>query len=164
MGLLKRSMVVAISLLSFCAFANAADSPPPFTLTISGPGSVVVGDEIKIAAVLKNLSKQTVRISEGVQHKILVHAAGGEQLHPKPGDRVFAGSFGFLSLAPGETSPSQYIIVSGDHGGEYDVNKPGKYVVRVQRSLEDAGYPKGTVVESNKITIKVVPKKADAPK
>jgi len=152
---LQRSAAVLIFLPLVCAPANATDKLP-FTLTISGPESGTVGDEIRISAVLKNLSNQTVQIEWGIQHTVLIHAENGEEPRPKPGLRVYAGSTGRLSLAPGQTS-LQYVIVSGEHG-DYDLSKPGKYVVRLQRPMDDAGYPKGSVIESNPIIITIVPK------
>jgi hypothetical protein len=146
---------VPIVLSLVCASANAADKLP-FTLTISGPDSVTVGDEIKINAVLRNVSNQTAGITWGVRHIVLIHDEKGDTPLPKPGLRLWAGSSGHLSLAPGQTS-SQYIVVSGERS-EYELTRPGKYVVQLQRPMDDVGYPEGSVVESNKITITIVPK------
>lgn len=153
---LLRSLTVLFFMPLVCASANAAEKPP-FTLTISGPESATVGDEIKIKAVLKNISSQKVEIEWGIQHTILIHAENGEEPRPKSGIRVYAGSSGRLSFAPGQTS-LQYVVLTGEHG-DYDLSKPGKYVVRLQRPMEDAGYPKGSMVESNQIIIAIVPKR-----
>jgi hypothetical protein len=165
MGLVMKRLAyrltVPIMLALVCASANAADKLP-FTLTISGPESVTVGDEIKVNAVLKNVSNQAVGVTWGVRHIVLIHDEKGDTPRPKPGLWSWAGSSGHLSLAPGQTS-SQYIVVSGERS-EYELTKPGKYVVQLQRPMDDAGYPEGTVFESNKITIAIVPKSPGGPK
>jgi hypothetical protein len=133
----------------------------PFTLTISGPESVTVGDEISVTAVLKNISNQTASYEWGLPYIVSVYDVNGKTVQKKPGKMGYFGSAGFVKLASGQTS-SQRVVISG-LGGEYDLTKPGKYVVKLQRPMDDAGYPQGSVVESNKITITVVPRQPGAP-
>jgi len=154
---LAYSMTIVAVLLCLSASADAVGQMP-FELTIKGPESVTIGNEINVNAVLKNISKRTVSVTKGLPYAVFVRDSSGRTIQKKPGQWVYFGSAEVVSLGPGNISV-QNVIVSGKYG-DYDLTKPGKYVVRLQRAMGDAGYPKGAMLESNEITITVLPKKA----
>lgn len=156
-----RSLTILVTLLTFCVSAKTVDLPP-FSLSIGAGQVVTVGDEISVTAVLKNISKRIVSIEWGLPYIVSVHNANGKTIQKKPGQMGYFGSAGFIFLASGQTS-SQKVVISGRFG-EYDLTEPGKYVIQLQRSMGDAGYPRGSMVESNKITITVLPKKPNGSK
>ena len=150
---LMRSMAVPM-VVFFPCIAPYADSKLPLTLTINAPPPATVGEDIKIPAVLKNVSAHMVRISNLVHCTIIIHDEHGKVPTFKSGDWSWGGSFYQIEIEPGKTS-TEYVDLM-----RYDL-APGKYIVRVKRPVYDAGYPKGAMLDSNEITIAVLPRKAD---
>lgn len=148
-----RSTFVLIFLSTLCASAQPADNPP-FTLTIFGP--VIRGNDISVEAELKNTSDRTVEVVWGMTYEVIFHDAAGKLVPKKPGEWAYFGQAVGNPLQPGQSS-GQKVFISGPHS-EYDLSKPGKYIVYLRRGLNDPGY-KGTVVASNKLTITILPKK-----
>jgi hypothetical protein len=134
---------------------NAADQIP-LTLTISGPQTVTVGDTIIFHEVLTNVSNHPIAISLGMQYTILIREENGKEVSHKSGNWAFIGNSYPGLIEPGKTI-SDHPTALGD---EYEL-KPGRYVVRYQRSIDDDD-PKSPILQSNEITITVLSKKPDA--
>lgn len=149
---LARSLA-AFMILPFPCLSASASSELPITLTISAPHSPTVGDEVVITAVLKNISPQKVAISSGGPYIPIIHDEHGKVPPLKPGLWLWAGSGGRGWLEPGET-----FTESAGSLNQYEL-APGKYFVKVKRPLDSPRYPKDTMLESNEITITVLPKK-----
>jgi len=138
----------------------------PFTLTIEGPASVTAaeasaaagpGNPIRVDAELRNISHHAVVIVWGTLYIVRIHTEDGQQARPRSG-LVNGESLKYVSLAPGQTS-YQPVAVST----EYDLTKPGDYIVQLLRPMDDAGYPEGSVVESNEWIITVLPDRHNVP-
>lgn len=145
--------LAALMILSHPCLAARAASELPLTLTITGPQSVTVGDEITIAVVLKNISPQKIAVSSGGPYIPIIHDEHGKVPPLKPGLWLRAGSAGLAWLEP-EMSFTDYAAPLR----QYELS-PGKYIVKVKRPLDSPDYPKDTMLESNEITITVLPKK-----
>ena len=146
----SRMLVVPLILLSpLCVSAHAADQPP-FTITISGPQTVTVGDPVIIYPRVKNISDRKIGFEMGRQYIVLIHDESGKEPSHKPGDWVWAGSAGHSDIEPGKDFPDFPTKFS-----EYDL-VPGKYVVQFARHIDDND-PKSPIIKSNEITFTVVP-------
>ena len=91
-----------------------------------------------------------------MQYTILIRDANGKEVSHKPGNWAFIGNSYPGLIEPGQTISDHPTAV----GDEYEM-EPGRYVVRYQRPL-DNNDPKSPVLQSNEITITVVPKKPNA--
>jgi len=138
-------------LACLCMPANAADTPP-FTVTLSGPDTVVAGDKVILSVAMKNVSDHAIRIFFGERYTILIHDEDGkEPVHKGPG----GGSSGYVPVEPGKIFTDREYL-----SAEYDLSKPGKYLVQLSRQEDDEDL-KSRIVKSNEITITVAPRKQD---
>jgi hypothetical protein len=137
------------------------------TVTITAPEtSTKVGSEVKLDVVTKNVSDRTIYVAystAGRNMKIDVRDSEGNPVSETPfGLKVhgtdpkrapFAGTVFSMRvpLKPGETSHEQLVLDK-----EYDLTKPGRYFIRVQRSdiLSDTNTV--TFVKSNTIILTVL--------
>jgi hypothetical protein len=147
--LLRLSLSLLLVLLAY-AFPVRGDSTDelPLSLTISGPQTVNVGDVVIIHAVVKNVSKRTIRVSFGKPYTVLIHNENSKEPSRKPG--VWAGSSASGDVQPGEAVEDFLTNLTS----EYDLSLPGKYFVLFRRRLYDND-PKSLILESNEITITV---------
>ena len=141
---------------------------PDISVTISAMQTVVKADsEVKVGIILTNISNHEVSLAKdnaqnlGEAHnKIEVRDEKGN-LAPEakyvgildgkaPNDVIFMplGSSAPHSLKPGETLKDAIIASK-----LFDLSKPGKYTIQVQRTDEATK----TVVRSNTITLTVTP-------
>lgn len=147
-----RSNTILILLLSFCILSSAADKPP-IAVQISGPENVSQGEGVMLQVVLKNVSEHTVPLWLGDPYTVLIRDENGHEPRRNTGERNSSSKYSFLQ--PGESTTELVNI-----GSEYDLSVPGKYVVQCRRPLNH-GDPKSPMVESNEITINVIPPKKD---
>jgi hypothetical protein len=139
--------------LSFLGLAANAASEPPLTLTMSAPHAMTVGDKLVVTAVLKNVSNQIAAIPWGVPYTTVVHREDGQVPPLKPGYWASGGSRFLVPIEPGKTFTVNMTLLS-----RYDL-APGKYIVQIKLPLRDPNYPKDTMIDSNEITITVLPKR-----
>ena len=163
MKLLTHSMAVTMMFLALPCIAENTAAALPVTLTISAPETVTVGDDIIIDLKLKNVSTQRVTVPWGMAARLDVIIQDEHSNVPplKPGFWPRAGSGATHPIEPGET----FEIIPSAPLGKYDL-APGKYFVKIKYPLEHLQRPAGPndkMVESNEITITVLPWKPHAP-
>src|SRR5262249_27354151 len=129
--------------------------------------SVKLGDEIPIKILLKNNTDQSIRLSkvgtegdgsfeytvdvERDDHTVVAKKYV-EKLRRKEVQPAIPppGSVLFFTIEPGETDKDSIYI-----SNRYEFDKPGKYLVQIERALpDDLG---GGVIKSNTITVTVTP-------
>ncbi len=160
--------ILLFSLFLLLIAAHAQQKPqsaqPSLSLTISVPETVVkAGSPIKLSITTTNTSDHDVSyiVSTLGLSDVYVHDAAGA-LAPEtpegaqkhffsPKHRPFAGSV-FSARAHLEAGAKQNVEV--DLTKEYDLTKPGKYTVYVERPDPEN---KGNQLKSNTITITVTP-------
>jgi len=154
----KRCIAALILTSSLCTSASAV-SKPPITLTISGPQTIAAGEKVVIQSALKNELKLELEVVWGEVYIIQIHDKNGKELRHKPGLWGAGGSSSITGIKPGETFRE---LVSLDG---YDLSVPGKYAVLVKRPLHIVGNSQrateSSILESNEITITVLPRKQD---
>jgi hypothetical protein len=141
--------------------------PPSFSLKISAPPVVKVGQRFVLEVSVTNLSDHVLDTPSAwfgnfdAVYNIEVRDGTGTQLtvHAPAGAGYLVGASGILD--PGKTKVENEPIQD-----VYDLNKPGTYEIRVKRCI-DLKNPEGNeapkydeskgVVWSNKITVTVVP-------
>ncbi len=164
-------LILSVSLLGLAHMTSvevAQVDPPLCTVTITAPEtSIKVGSEVKLDIATKNVSDRTIYVvysTVGRNMKIDVRDSEGNPVSETPfGLKVhgtdpkrapFAGTVFStrVSLKPSETSQEKLVLDK-----EYDLTKPGRYSIRVQRS--DVLSDTNTVifVKSNTIIVTVTP-------
>jgi len=148
-------LIVAIVSATFCAPTILAGDPQ-ISLTLIGPQAPLkAGSELKVKVILKNLSDGAVGVTnhgpEGPGQYgpyVEVRDAQGslvpqtEYYRSRQGGQD--GSFFTDAVEVGESRESSLII-----SRLYDMSKPGKYTVQVQRAFGK------TVIKSNTIAVTV---------
>jgi len=134
-----------------------AQTPAPFTLRISGPGTVTAGQPVRVRVLLQNTSDHAIGVIVPIMMDNLVlsiQGPSGQEPPPKPGVR--AGSSGFMRIGPGEMWED---VLRVDF--IYDLSQPGKYTLHLKRPIaEDRSQPdyiKDGFISSNVITFAVSP-------
>jgi len=145
------NIAIAVLLTLFSLATASGAQKPPFTVTISAPATVVAGGDLFVEVETKNVSKEAIQIVWGELYTIMVRDESGKEVAPKPGTR--GGSSALVSVEPGMALKDRVPLSSN-----YDLTELGKYVVQVTRPLHHDD-PKSDRVQSNAITITVVPRK-----
>jgi len=143
------ALIIAVAGISVQRSVVAADEPP-LSLTISGPHTAHVGEQIFVRRVLTNLSSHHIQIFIGTQPTIIVHDENGKIVPQTAGG--WGGSFGFVGIDPEKSSEDTRVELSK----ECDFSKPGKYTVQFERPL-DYEDPKSVLIKSNLYTITITP-------
>jgi hypothetical protein len=147
-----RILITLLILSPLCRSSYAADRPL-IAITIRGPLTIAVGDQIPIHSVLKNVSNHRIQIWLGATYTVVIHDENGKELSRKPW--LTEGSSGPTSIEPGDTAAD----FGTDLKGLSILSRPGRYVVQFTRPLDYADL-NSPIVESNEITISVIlPKK-----
>jgi hypothetical protein len=164
-----RITIIGVIILGIylCNISTEAQAPPLSLSIETDNPSVKLGDEISIKILLKNNTDQSIRLSKSrtsgdgsFEYKVDVgredHAVVAkkyvEKLRRKEvqPDIPPVGSVQFFTIQPGEADKDSVNI-----SNRYEFDKPGKYLVQIERDLpEDLG---GGVIKSNTITITVTP-------
>jgi len=138
----------------------------PFSITISTPAEVVKpGSEVRLDISLKNLLDKTILLPKNVgqeetdaDYVIEVRDSTGRsatetqrgQMIRGKGTKRYFGSIRWVGAKPGETLKESVAL-----NKDFDLNKPGKYVIQIQRYVpDDLG---GGGVKSNVISVSVNP-------
>lgn len=160
--------VLLLGVLTSIAFASQPDGvAPSFTLTISAPQRIVVGEPVAIQIKIVNTSAAPESFvfdhygGVAVAYKYEVRDQKGEPvpLVEHPPTRLPDGSVLITpSRAPGsrklgEIQPGEYILESSNLSDRFRFDRPGAYTIRVSR--EPSWSPR---VDSNVITISLVEK------
>jgi hypothetical protein len=176
-------LIVLIAIVSGAALAPQGmlgqpnskkdNSPPPFSISISGAPVLKVGEPFVISIRLTNLSDHPLDTpnawmgSFDAVYAFDIRDSTGTQLawHAQHDVTYLIGTSG--TLDPGKTKVEDQAIEDF-----FDVNKPGTYEMRVKRCI-DLENPEGSrspkcdeskgMVWSNKITVTVVPATRTAP-
>ncbi len=134
--------------------ARAQSTEPGYLLALSAPSaSLTAGADIKVDVTMKNTSDHDVFYMVDPSGKLspfsfdVRDAQGGAvpKVPRKPGPGA-SGSYFRATLHPGESIQRERTL-----GKEFDLSKPGRYTIHVERQDDDV------VVRSNVITITVVP-------
>jgi hypothetical protein len=166
---LARIKIVGIVILGVCLCdigAKAQTKPLSLSIETDNP-SVKPGVEISIKILLKNNTDQSIRLSKmktsgdgSFEYKVDVERVDHDVVAKKYVEKLRrkevqlaippVGSVQFFTIQPGETDKDSVNI-----SNRYEFDKPGKYLVQIERALpEDLG---GGVIKSNTITITVTP-------
>lgn len=129
--------------------------------------SFKLGDDIDITILLKNNTDQSVDLSKimragdgSFEYQVNVERDDHSEVAKKFAEKLHRhevhpeipppGSVVFFTIEPGKTNKDSVTITN-----RYEIDKPGKYLVQLERALpEDIG---GGVIKSNTITITVTP-------
>jgi hypothetical protein len=137
-------------------FSNIPAGSRAFTITISGPKSVKMGEQIRVHVVLTSTTATTwlfAKASPDAEHHYTIHVydkdgrkaprtVRGQGVWPKPGnDSEKLLKFGGVTEA------------DADHTKIFDLHVPGKYAVQLSRST--TGNWRDESVFSNRIAINV---------
>jgi hypothetical protein len=164
--LLRASFVI----LSLATLAARQTPAPSFSITISTTESTVkVGSKVAITILFKNISQEEVDLAKipgdhgGEFHNVVDVRDADGKLPPETeykqelegrrstvnGHHVLPLTSNFTQfLKPGDLMQDSLVITN-----LYDLSKPGKYTIQIERS-DDV---RKTVVKSNVITVTVAP-------
>jgi hypothetical protein len=162
-----------LSVLTTIAFASQPrGETPQFTLTISAPQRIVLGENVVIEIKIANTSEAPESfvfehhggLAEGYKYEVLNEE--GEQVplveHPPTrfpdGSVLIAPSRAPGSTMLGEIKPGKYILEASILSDRFRFDRPGTYTIRVSRA--PSWSPR---VYSNMITVRIVEKPKDAP-
>jgi|SRR6185437_8798641 len=158
------SLRVVIGLyLTVLAFGQGSKSAPA-KITSDAESKVTAGSDVTVEIHLKNTSGRPLEISEnvvngvGLIYDLHITNQNGIVLPAKPPKNLpnfpaMIGSYRTWMLQPGEEE-SDSVCASCRYDG---LAQEGKYEIYALRSLG------GIVVESNTVTLNVVPKQSSAP-
>lgn len=159
MGLLLRSVLIAIIAAVTCVCGTAQTHNTPFVLAINtDTPTVKSGSAVSINILMTNTSGHDVSCTKaytknGVNMSYRYDVIGpsgkpaGERARKHP--ELEAGSIYPCTLGPGKSS---VIASTSIISALFDMSKPGKYSVQVSRRVEGAA-----PIRSNKIQITVTP-------
>lgn len=150
---------IPMLMLAGAVATASAQTAAPFTLRISGPGTVAVGQPVRVRVLLQNTSDQPIGVMEPnailIDGSLLsIQGPSGQELPQKEGIRTFSG--GTMSIGPGEVSDDVLRVDSF-----YDLSRPGRYTLQLKRPIaEDRSRLdslKAGFISSNVITLTVSP-------
>jgi hypothetical protein len=130
-------------------------------------GSAKAGSDVTIEVIFTNMSKNHIVFATGAKREDQGETDYKVEVQDETSKRAPETSYGH-KLRTGEDPPGQHTVIVGSFvtfevppGGTvkneilvnklYDLSKPGKYAIRVER-LDDAG---GAPIKSNTITLTV---------
>jgi hypothetical protein len=143
-----------------CAqMASAAQNP--FSISITGPSQVRVGEAARIRVRITNITTNLITFSETAvvcDYKIEVRDQGGALVQDTPMKHQFSCSGGLVI-----TARNMLVMLRPRESYEEAINlsewnnmtAPGSYTVRVGHRRNDGN--RDIFIESNKITIAVLP-------
>ena len=166
---LARIIIIGVVIFGvcLCKISTEAQAPPLSLLIETDNPSVKLGDEIPIKIRLKNNTDRSIRLSKvmregdgSFEYKVDVERDDPTVVAKKYVEKLRrnevqpaippTGSVLFFIIEPGETDKDSIYI-----SNRYEFDKPGKYLVQIERALpEDLG---GGVIKSNTITVTVTP-------
>jgi hypothetical protein len=160
MKAMRLGWAISMLILAGAAGTASAQTAAPFTLRISSPGTVALGQPVRVRVLLQNTSDHAIGVSgpnsilamDGSELSIL--GPSGLELSRK--ERMWGGSHGMWSIGPGEVWDDVLRV-----DAFYDLNQPGKYTLQLKRPIaEDRSrpdYSKDGFISSNIITLTVSP-------
>jgi hypothetical protein len=146
--------LIWMGLMVGVALAGAQSTGPAYSLSLNVPStSLSVGADIKVHITMKNTSDHDLFYRVDPSGKLLPFSfdvrdsqgAAVPKMPRRPGPGA-SGSYFRGTLHPGESIERDRIL-----GKEFDLSKPGRYTIHVERQDDDV------VVRSNVVTITVVP-------
>ncbi len=161
--MLQNQIQIASILILLSLYQGAQTVRPPFSLTISAKTAIQEGSDVKIRIALTNTSTRKLsvlhekanEIGERVGFSLDVRDANNIQVSLTAYGKAYynhelalVGAPYYADVRPGQTL-EDWIVVSK----LYDLSKPGKYKIQVQRTDEDTS----VVVKSNVLNIMIAP-------
>ena len=156
----KLHFVVWAALLGIVCVTSAQCQRRPLSIVISAPQSVLrVGSEVRLEVTLTNTSSRRMLIQErnsATDYEIDVRDERGtavpendygRKLKEPPVMPMNSRNFG-IYLQPNESTKESIAL-----SDLYDLSRPGKYSIQVERGVSDN--PKDGVVKSNKVILTV---------
>jgi hypothetical protein len=145
--------------VAFTQTSTTKQVSQPFSIVISTETPIIkAGSALSIKIRLTNISSHDVKASSAyfdgtdASYSQEVRYSNGDlakTVHPNAETRA-SGHWILHMLRPGESADSTTGI-----SPEYDVSRPGQYVIQVSRLISDD--QSGTTVKSNMITVTVTP-------
>lgn len=139
-------------MLTGAAATASAQTAAPFTLRISGPETVAVGQPVPVRVLLQNTSDHPIGVVEPIIMDDLVLSIQGPSGQEPPRKRPGGGSRGFGSIRPSEVLDD---VLRVDF--LYDLGQPGRYTLQLKRPIAEDHNDKDGLVSSNVITLTVSP-------
>ena len=166
---LARKSIIGVVIFGVCLWnIGIKAQTEPISLSIEiDKSSVKLGDEIPIKILLKNNTDQSIRLSKArtsgdgsFEYKVDVGREDNAFVAKKYVEKLRrgevqptippVGSVQFFTIEAGKTDKDSINI-----SNRYEFDKPGKYLVQIERALpDDLG---GGVIKSNTITVTVTP-------
>ncbi len=161
--MLQYRIRIATVLVLLCAYQGKQTILPSFSLTISAKTAIQQGSDVKIRIALTNTSTRKLsvlhekanEIGELVGFSLDVRDTNNIQVPLTAYGKAYYNHELALVVAPyyADVQPGQtledWIVVSK----LYDLSKPGKYAIQVQRTDEDTSL----VIKSNVLPIIIAP-------
>jgi hypothetical protein len=155
MKAMRLRCTIPMLILGGTVAAASAQTPAPFTLRISGPGTVAAGQPVQVRVLLQNTSDHPISVE--VPNMILLDGSAlsiqgptGQYLPRKKGG--WGGSMGWRGVNPGDVWDDVLRVDSF-----YDLSQPGKYTLQLKRPIAEDRSDKDGLVSSNVITVTVSP-------
>ncbi len=159
---MKLAVVILLGMLEMVAASSAAQTErkDPFTITISAPANVNVGEEVRVRIIFTNVSDKpyfytvSAKPSEAEYEYIIKawSADGKEAPETDYGRRIRLGEFILPGRAGGAVDPGEKVEEDSTISKLFDLSTPGKYEIEVDRPVYDD--PKW-IVKSHRISITV---------
>lgn len=156
-------LAIAVAAAISCIAKAQNGNVQPLKVTISTTREEVrVGEEVRIHVVLANVSEQVISVlrspnqEQAEEHYIVrvYDKSGKDATETKYGHAAksyrFGGSEIVKPLAPGETMAEDTILSK-----QFNLATPGEYQIQLSRPVSED--PKDGIVQSNKLTITVLP-------
>jgi hypothetical protein len=137
---------------------NSPENHEPFSIRITAPASVKLGDMIWVRATLTNISEHTISGSTvraggiDLAFDYDIREATGRPVE-RPGKQNLGKHIQSVltrTLNPGESVEEDTLISRA-----FDMRVAGRYEVQLSRRVSDD--PKSGIVKSNKVIIEVIP-------
>jgi len=126
----------AVSILLLFSMSVQAVHQPPFSLTLSTPAKTLkVGSDVIVNVGLKSICWHPVSVyrerhDPGTDYRIDITDADGHRLAKKDPDALGPFSGFFIMLIPGALMSEKIVL-----NEEFDLHKPGTYLVQMQRDV-----------------------------
>jgi hypothetical protein len=157
MKAMRLRWAIPMLMLAGAVATASAQSAVPFTLRISGPGTVATGQPVRVRALLQNTSDHAIGVVQPfVMDDPVLSIQGPSGQEPPRKKGALAGSSAMMSIGPGEVLDD---VLRVDIF--YNLSQPGRYTLQLKRPIaEDRSRPdylKAGFVSSNVITLTVSP-------
>ncbi len=143
---------VPMLMLTGATATASAQTAAPFTLRISGPGTVAAGQPVPVRVLLQNTSDYPIGVVEPIIMDHLVMSIQGPSGQEPPRKGRGGGSMGLVSNLPGEVRDE---VLRVDF--LYDLSQPGKYTLQLKRPIAEDHSEKDGLISSNVISVTMSP-------